>query len=258
MLLLNQRDLQMLKKIILFSLSILFITTIFADEFDDSNNTSDETLAMFKPSKVLAKPESWGAYIDRQTYPEKMKFNPFLIGVSGGLDINYFEYRNTLDGFKESGLGAVGGNGNVTFGLGGKFDSFYLGISADASLSSAKYKIKDLDSDDKQTFKIPYGFGIYFVPGFFVNNATLVYLKLGQVYSEFKAHSNMEDSVSFSKNIWGTRGGLGMRYYFNRYFSLNGEYVFTYYQRAKHSYDDDELKITPITNQFNVGFAVHF
>jgi len=248
----------MLKKIILFSLLILFITTIFADEFDDSNNTSDETLAMFKPSKVLAKPKNWGAYIDRQTYPEKMRFNPFIFGVSGGLDIDYFEYRDTFDDFKISGLGGLGGNGSVTFGLGGKFDSFYLGVLVDASLSSAKYKIEDLEFDAKQTFKIPYGFGIYFVPGIFVSNVTLVYLKLGQVYSEFKEYSNMPESVSFSKNIWGTRGGLGIRYYFNRYFSLNGEYVFTYYQSAKYSYDDDELKIIPITNQFNVGFAVHF
>lgn len=250
-------ELQMLKKVIFFSLLVLFVTTIFADEFDDSNNTSDETLAMFKPSKVLAKPESWGAYIDKQTYPEKMRFNAFLIGVSGGLDINYFEYRD-IDGFKISGLGGIGGNGNFTFGLGGKFDSFYLGILADGSLSSAKYKIKDLDAGDNQTFKIPYGFGVYFVPGVFVSNVTLVYLKIGQVYSEFKAYSNIPDTVSFSKNIWGTRGGLGIRYFFNKYFSLNGEYVFTYYQSVKHSYDDDELKITPITNQFNVGFAVHF
>jgi opacity protein-like surface antigen len=258
-LLLNLRELQMLKKIILFSSLVLFITTIFAaDEFDNSNDTSDETLAMFKPSKVLAKPESWGAYIDRQTYPEEMKFSPFLIGVSGGLDINYFECRDTSNGSKISGLGALGADGNVTFGLGGKFDSFYLGVSTDASLSSARYKTSDLMSQDQQTYKIPYAIGLYFVPGVFVSKSTLLYIKFGQVYSNFKAHSNVPELFSFSKDILGSRGGLGVRYYLNRYFSLNGEYVFTYYQSAKYSYDDNKLKISPITNQFNVGIAVHF
>jgi len=245
----------MLKKIIVFNLFILFVTTIFAaDEFDNS----DETLAMFKPSKVLAKPQTWGAYIDRQSYPEKMEFSPFLIGISGGLDINYFRSQDTPDGFKESGFGAIGANGSITFGLGGKFDSFYLGLATDASISTARYKLTDLMSQDEQTFKIPYAFGLYFVPGVFVSKPTLVYLKLGQVYSSFKAHSNVPELFSFSKGIWGSRGGLGVRYYLNRYFSLNGEYVFTYYQSAKYSYDDNKLKISPITNQFNVGMAVHF
>jgi len=224
----------MCKKIIIINLFLMLITTT-AFAYTDASGNSNETLAKFKPNKVLAAPKSWGDYIDTQKYPEKIEFNPFYIGFSGGLDIG--SIRAKMDSNETSRLSTLGGLGTLTLGYGGKYDIFYIGLAIDGALSSA----------NNNGIKMPYTLGAYLIPGVFLSHETMLYLKLGGVNSEFKADS-------FKKNIWGGRAGLGVHYYCNKYFSLYGEYVFSYYQDAK---DTNGTKYSPLTNQFNLGFAFH-
>jgi opacity protein-like surface antigen len=244
------------KIIIIIHLFLLcFITTAFA--YTDPSGNSNETLAKFKPSTVLAEPKDVGSYIDTQKYPEEKEINPFYIGISGGLDIGSIKnYRS--DTKLDQRLGSLGPYGTVTLGYGGKFNAWYLGATIDGSLSWTQYKCSY--SNAYRKIEMPYTFGAYFVPGFFVAKHTLLYTRLGAVNSKFKTSINdsLFNAESFSTNIWGGRLSLGVRYYFNKYFSINGEYVFTYYQDAKDTYQGNETTYSPLTNQFNLGIAVHF
>ena len=245
----------MLKRITFISLLLLFATAAFAHT-DEAGNSND-TLQIFKPSEVTATPQQWGSYIDTQTYQAKDDFNQFYIELGGGLDLNTIELKQHT---AKSRLGANGPNANLTLGFGGKFDNLYLGLAADGSLDWAESKYSTVTGLDRK-IKLPYSIGAYLVPGVFLSHKNLLYLKLGGVNSELKTHYSPEQAFnanSFSKHIWGFRGGLGLRYYFNKYFSINGEYVFTYYPDVKDTYNGYESKYSILTNQFNIGIGFHF
>lgn len=249
----------MSKKTIIINLLLLFATTTAWAMTDESGN-ADTTLAKFNPNQVLAQPQNQSAYIDTQNYPQKITFQPFYIGLSGGFDMTYMEQQidedendqngndqNGSDQNDEKSYTGFNGNGTVTIGLGWQEDVFYIGLAADGALSLAEHEYEN-DMSGIDSVKIPYAIGAYLVPGAFINHHTLFYMKLGGVYSRL-------ETSSFSKNIWGGRGGLGLRYFFTPHFSINGEYVFTYYE----SVTEQQFKYSPLlTNQINVGFAIHF
>lgn len=226
--------------------------------YTDPSGNSDETLDKFKPSIVLAEPKDVGNYIDTQKYPEKLDFLPFFIGVSGGFDTAQITLERS--GIDKSNLSIIGGNGTLSLGYSWKVDLFYIGLAADGSFNFGKSEYSNA-SGLKRTIEIPYSFGAYVIPGVFVSNNTVLYLKLGGVYSELKATYNNSAAFqanSISEGIWGGRAGLGVRYYFNKYFSINAEYVFSYYENVKDTYNDTTSKYQPLTNQFNIGLGVHF
>jgi opacity protein-like surface antigen len=249
----------MFKKIIIINLLFLFTTTALA--YTDESGNTDETLAKFKSSKVLAEPQDLGGYIDTQKYHEEVVIQPFYIGLSGGINMDYINYNHTppSSSTEKDRLSTLGPYGTITLGYGAKVDIFYLGAAIDGSINWAESKQSFPGTYRKM--EIPYSLGAYFIPGIFMTDNTIFYLKIGGAYSEFKLSTNNPTyykESSFSKNIWGGRGGLGIRYYFNKYFSINGEYIFTYYQDAKNTYQNHKTKYSPLTSQFNLGLAVHF
>lgn len=226
----------MLKRITLIFLLILFAAAAYADNIDEAGNT-DDTLQIFKPSKVTATPQEWGSYIDTQNY-QKKAFNNFYIGVHGGGSVNSFKNGGHTGN-------AFNGFGGISFGYGGKLENLYLGAAADASYNFAKYRNNGI------TIKMPYAAGIYVVPGIFITQNTLLYLKAGGAYSKVK----QTGTESLSKNVFGFRGGIGVRAYLNKSFSIDTEYMFGYYENVKPTHF---AKYTPYTNQFSIGFSFHF
>jgi hypothetical protein len=225
----------MLKRITFFSFLLLFAMVAFAST-DEAGN-SDEILQIFKPSKVTATPQQWGAYIDTQNYRKK-DFNNFYIGAAGGGSVNSYKFSGHTEN-------AFDPYASVSFGYGGKLENMYLGLALDVSYNWAKY--------DKDGLKIkkPYSVGAYLVPGLFITKNTLLYFKLGGAFSQLK-QSGIDH---ISKHLWGLRGGVGFRVYLDKSFSIDTEYMFSYYEKVKPK---TLSKYTPYTNQFSIGFALHF
>lgn len=225
----------MLKRITIITLLMLFTIATYAN-IDKSGN-SDDALQIFKPSKITATPQEWGSYIDTKNYYKK-DFNNFYIGFHGGGSVNSFKNvghtNNAFNGF-----------GGINFGYGGKLENLYLGAAVDAAYNFAKYK------NNGTTIKMPYAAGLYVVPGAFITKNTLLYLKAGGAFSKLK----QTGTESLSKNVLGFRVGIGVRAYLNKSFSIDTEYMFSCYEKAKPKYSD---KYTPYTNQFSIGFAFHF
>ncbi len=81
--------------------------------------------------------------------------------------------------------------------------------------------------------KITYSTGISFVPGIYLNNNTLLYLRAAAVFTKFK-HKTADGGVwsapiDFSTTRVGWRAGLGLQADMDDEVSIRVEYDYTYY-----------------------------
>lgn len=213
---------------------------------------------------------------------EKGLLGGFYLGVQGGYDI----YRTNVevaaaaaDGdtvtgeYRLSSPGWVGG-GMVGYGL--YLDQWYLGAeifgNGSGAEGSANMAFTDHDGADSMTaeqeVEVTANYGIDFMPGYKINNHTLVYGRLGYNWARVK----VEDDVTIhgvevaggdddeTSTVGGFHWGVGMESMVYENFSLRAEYTYTKFRHLDSDDDDSgsETEFTPADNQFMVGLLYHF
>jgi len=151
----------------------------------------------------------------------------------------------------------------------------YLAVEANANLDSANTTIKETSSggvpssQSKIHMKMTSSFALSFIPGYFVNDNTVIFGRLGFAAARLASsatNGNLNGSgADFTKTVSGYRLGLGLTTELPNNFTLTGEYDYTDYSSFKKSsrsafYNNTLLttNYAPSTQQFVFSVAYHF
>jgi len=87
--------------------------------------------------------------------------------------------------------------------------------------------------DDSYSYKFSYNYGINFVPGYYITERNLIYLKVGIVRGKFAGSEIGNDGIAIFDTPFYSNGlnlGIGSGIYLNKHIQLRLEYLFTAYQ----------------------------
>lgn len=212
---------------------------------------------------------------------EKGLLGGFYLGVQGGYDI----YRTNVataatvstssfsDEYKLSSPGWVGGG---MLGYGMYIDQWYLGaeIFGNGSGASGSHHLAAGTTRAEQEVEATANYGIDFLPGYKINNHTLVYGRLGYNWARIKAEGELTAPTSDvnatiisyiddeeTKTVGGFHWGVGMESMVYENFSLRAEYTYTKFKHFDIHAEAGrvgEVEVTPSDNQFMVGLLYHF
>ncbi|HSW69406.1 MAG TPA: outer membrane beta-barrel protein [Gammaproteobacteria bacterium] len=173
-------------------------------------------------------------------------------------------------------LNATGWVGGLFGGYGQYFNEMYYlagELFVDTSGASTSYNVNHTNAFgvDRIYSKVSVGtsWGVSLLPGLKLNDATLLYIRLGYDQARIKGQGNaMFNSValgSWSKTSWrgGFNYGLGLESTFYPSWSVRTEYSHTNYGSFSNSvsvagFGTASSKYSPSDNQFMVGLSYHF
>lgn len=145
--------------------------------------------------------------------------------------------------------------------------NYYLALELNANLSAVEYKLVNDEyihsNFGKTTFTINNSEGVSALPGYFLSQNTLAYLRVG--YSN--GHLNINESdytiANFNNRINGVRYGAGMRHRFAKDWELMLDYSQINYSSVKSFVFDPvgevrkDTKIASNTAQVGFGLIYH-
>lgn len=172
-------------------------------------------------------------------------------------DVNHSVLANT------SSMGAKGFGGSIFAGYGMSFDRFYLAGELNAAASSMKFSDQSTQDDiipstttAQRSYKIKNNYGISVLPGFKLNDQTLLYGRLGYVKgkvqfndaetSTYPGHQGHD--VSKSDNLDGIRYGVGLSTEVFKHVNLRLEYNHTDYKAHDVQWTETTMGGHAITN----------
>lgn len=213
-------------------------------------------------------------------------------GFYAGVQANYDTVRanDTLTSFNEpfgitstyynTKLGANGWSGGLYLGDGRYFKNiYYLGAEVFGNLSSNFYVRNSANPGNTDTIntandKLTVGnnYGISIMPGIGINDHSLLYVRLGYKWSNFKYSATtatadaipVTSSVNTSKILGGFNAGVGMEMYVYDRWSVRGEYTYTNYNSMNVSFanandatEPYSAKVSPSDSQYSLGVTYH-
>jgi len=205
---------------------------------------------------------------------ETMLKDGFYVGAQVGYDM--YRIKNDADFIDFFGnefsidptVSANGWAGGLFVGYGKYWDTFYLGGEIFANGSGAKAdwdgtftdifgNTFDIDTD----VKIKSEYGVSLLPGYKVNNNSLVYVRVGYNWARIDADVDatstffpftFTDSGDNNKTLHGWSGGLGIETLIVDNFSVRTEYTYTKYNHSDNGFDH----VTD--NKFMLALLYHF
>ena len=187
-------------------------------------------------------------------------FNGPYIGIQGGYES--FNIDSTLVGAgalagdsANTTFGGDGLNGGIFAGYGQKMGSTYLGIEleADAGGASSKNSIKVGGTTAEADASHQYDLGASIRAGYFLNNDTMLYGRVGGVNSKFNTNGTTNPSFN------GVRFGFGSETAISSNITIRADWSYTDYQSKSWSDSSgDKLTVSPTSNTFRVGLAYNF
>ncbi|MGB6977158.1 MAG: outer membrane beta-barrel protein [Gammaproteobacteria bacterium] len=224
--------------------------------------------------------------------PTTLFADGFYVGVEGGYNVAGIQKGNTnfISAAPNGILGSTNAYTNLTSfaegGLGGLYvgygkrqmDGVYLGAELNGDLNAASANTVDtsVKPEANVTEKLRNDLGLSLLAGYFLTNSSLLYGRVGGVWSKFESDSFSAGfdgaSGDFSKKLLGGRLGIGMETYITCQISLRGEYDYTFYesfvQNSTFPFQVDPTiptfsvptsnHYTLRSNQFLLGLAYHF
>lgn len=199
--------------------------------------------------------------------PPSLKDGIYL-GGQAGYDAYRIRQSITGVGSYSTAASATGWMGGLFVGYGQYFsDFYYLGGEFLGNYNGGNnhtFTMADNDGDvATQKFKAKGTWGISFLPGLKLNNASLGYLRLGYDWTKFEASDSAADagvSVSGSKNS--TQGGwdfgVGIETLVYQNWSVRTEYNHVWYQSFNFDAGPASETFNPSDNQFTLGVLYHF
>lgn len=166
--------------------------------------------------------------------------------------------------------------GGLFAGYGMYFNNLYylaaeiFGNGSGASQSETITATTALGTDTfNGKFSVSGSYGISLLPGIKLNNATLLYIRLGWNRANLKGQGTFTStagggSVSGSNSSWqsGFNYGIGMESLVYQNFSLRAEYTHTNYgsfsSSATNAFGTQSVTFKPSDNQFMLGLIYHF
>lgn len=194
----------------------------------------------------------------------------FYLGAQGGYDAYRIKRTTTAGG----GLVASTSSQNSATGLaGGLYAGYgkylqriiYLGaevygnaVNAQSS-GNGNVALGGLSSSYNTSFKVNNNYGISILPGLKVNDAALLYLRLGYGWSHLKGSATAEAlGASFSNSRSSTQGGfeygLGIETAICEKMSIRAQYTHANYG----SFNGLATQYSTSSNQFMFGLGYHF
>lgn len=128
----------------------------------------------------------------------------------------------------------------LSIGYDGLYDCLYW--AGEVFVTPTTLTMSDNHPLSANSLKISHDFGISFLPGLFISEDIIAYLRLGIVRSKFK-----------DLNSWQTagQGGVGVQAILSTAWSLRGEYIYT-------SYGSINNLGTPQSDQYGIGLIYKF
>lgn len=210
--------------------------------------------------------------------PNPLSFKDgYYVAVAAGYDVykmvDHVTYHNTDVLYSaDPPLSVNGMMGDFMLGytkLFGKNSNFSIGVEFFANGSAADNGFEItlpafpviIDSD----ITVNGSFGLGILPGFKINNASIIYLKMGYSWSTISMDQTVRapddefgiSSIEYNDNIT-THGflyGVGLEAAFNEQFNLRAEYTYTGYQSFNTG---SAAKVDPSRNQYLFGLVYHF
>lgn len=203
----------------------------------------------------------------------------FYIGAGGGPEIAIFSEdahitppgENIYNTTKLSGRGYFGsvfaGYGGYIIGPDLHTKNVYLAaeINANGSTIQAETTNRNVTTHlaATTTYQMDHSFGVSFLPGFLLAEATLLYIRLGYTYGNFKLFTDDVSLTPTNKNISGFCYGLGVRQAIKQHLALFMEVSQTNYQGVQiHTLSTNstikDVNITPVTAKLEFGLLYVF
>lgn len=140
-----------------------------------------------------------------------------------------------------------------------------LGIEAFALANSTEtsyYSVSSIGSDVSTTdnkIREQNGFGLSLLPGYQLNQSSLLYARIGYIDAKFeKTGTGTDLGPDFSTNKPGLQLGLGYKVAFNNQWSVSGEYDYADYAEIHTSDSTGNFNYDMEDNQYKFGINYHF
>jgi opacity protein-like surface antigen len=231
---------------------------------------------------------------DKVTKPKVFKDKPVHVcqtfdslddGFYAGIQANYDSARITESlssgptSFYNTKLAANGFSGGAYLGDGRYFnDIYYLGAEVFGNLSSNFQTSNNTSPSNTDTLgqtssQVTMGnsYGLSLIPGISVNEHSLLYIRLGYKWANFKYNAvltNMDTTTSTlnsSKISGGFNAGVGIETLVYGMWSIRGEYTYTNFGSLNFSIPNTSIptspfnaNLSPSDNQFSLGLTCHF
>lgn len=192
---------------------------------------------------------------------------PYL-GASIGLNNNTFKLKDANS--NKTNFNANGVNGGVFGGYGATVSQHvYLGGEGFISGGSLNSSTKNINNGNATAkLQSTYSYGLDFMPGFKMTDATMLYAKAGVVATRFELTENATNAGvntgsyinngSSAQTIGGGRLGLGVQTAVNKNVDFRGEFVHTAYNSFSTFGAPFKNSVRPSNNQLNFGLAYKF
>ena len=200
-------------------------------------------------------------------WSEKVLNGGFYLG--GGVSYDVYKFRQNTSAVSDEGvsasinppINAKGWNGELFAGFGAYLQSLYLGaeIMANDSNVDANYSFTAADDEGTTSYnvntKARYSYGVGLIPGVRVNDAALLYGRVGYIRTSLRTTESATaptGSENITKTKWGNgfNYGLGIETAVARNVSIRAEYTYTSYNTMTSSV---ATKFTPSNNEFVFG-----
>lgn len=196
-----------------------------------------------------------GAQLGYDSY--RVRHNVNIVGVDNAIATNP---AMSVTGWVGGIFGGYGQYINEMYYLGGEI---FVNTSAASSTTNTTYTdIADaLTVSSSSKVEVGTSYGISLLPGVRLNDASLLYVRLGYNEANIKGKTfvnvnNGLATASSSKSSWrgGFNYGLGLESAFYQNWSVRTEFTHTNYS----SFNDGVARLSPSDNQFMVGVNYHF
>jgi outer membrane immunogenic protein len=231
-------------------------TACFANANYKGENYKGEAMAAPCPSPLMIRD---GFYLGLQAGYDSYRIRAGTTAVSGGVSYTNNPVLNA-SGFVGGGYLGYGQYFNDVYYLGAEI--FVNGSNANSASTASQTSIAGVTNSVYSKVSVGTSYGISLLPGVKVNDASLLYVRLGYNRAHIKGQSQVVSNnvtlLDSSTSSWrsGFNYGLGMEMAFYQNWSVRGEFTHTNYSSFSSSVTNTTY--SPSDNQFMVGLSYHF
>lgn len=208
---------------------------------------------------------------------ETMLKDGFYVGAQVGYDMYRISHDFTVEGDDveldgDPTLSVDGWVGGLFLGFGKYWDNFYLGAEIFGNASGAKSDWDTSVEDDDEgvdvdiDVKVKSQYGISLLPGYKINNNSLLYLRVGYNWAkvDFDADASDDDGDDLfgsddNETVHGWGYGVGIETLLMDNLSVRAEYTYTKYNDPDNDDEDDgHVDFDHLSdNQFMMSLIYH-
>lgn len=195
-------------------------------------------------------------------------FMSIMFGRQTYQDHEKTQWSGTTNGDTNYRYGIEGASSELGLGVNKKLaNNANMGAMIFVSGSPIDYELTSSSSNANDNYRITHTlkntWGIRILPGYYLNQDSMIYIPLGLVTSQFQLNSSASNNVaSASKNLHGFQAGIGFDHAINNQLHFKIEYLATQYEHFNVDYSSNtqakKRHYILNTDQFHLGLAYYF